>query len=235
MDLINRKEFLFIMKSIVCSLFFFGIGPLSLFGKNEYGPTVPLKKETKKILIIYASLHGSTAQIAEFMGEKLKKEGIIVAVKSIEDDIDFSSYSGTIMGAPIHRGKWMDGAVEFVKKNRIEFDQLPFVCFYTCMSKAKQPPSQQTLKELASYQTAMSELFPTIVHSNIGSFAGMLDYEKCNFLTKLVMWFIMRKNSLEAGDYRDWKAIESWLSDVKRYLISVNKNANVSYLPTKKT
>lgn len=220
MDLISRKEFLFITKSVVCSLFFLGISPLSLFGKNEHNSMVPLKKETKKILVIYASLHGSTAQMAEFMGEKLKKEGIDVSVKSIEDDIDFTSYNGLIMGAPIHRGKWMDGAVEFVKKHRIEFDQLPFACFYTCMSKAKQPPSRETLNELASYKTAMSELFPTIVHSDIGSFAGMLDYDKCNFLTKLAMWFIMRKNSLEAGDYRDWKAIESWLSDVKRYLIS---------------
>ena len=93
MNLTNRKEFLFIMKSIVCSLFFFGIGPFSSFGKNEDGSTVPLKKETNKILIIYASLHGSTAQIAEFMGEKLKKEAIIVAVKSIEDDNVISSQS----------------------------------------------------------------------------------------------------------------------------------------------
>lgn len=216
----NRKEFLFIAKSFVCSLLYFGIAPLSLSAKNKDMPLISKNKELGEILIIYASFHGSTAQIAEFMGERLEQKGISVSVKSIDDDIDFSSCNGIIMGAPIHRGKWMTDAEEFIKKHRKKVEQLPFACFYTCMSKAKQPPSESTLDELSSYQTAMTDLFPTVPSSHIGSFAGVLDYNKCNFLTKVVMWLILRKNDLEAGDYRDWQAIAKWLSFITNYLIS---------------
>ncbi len=90
------------------------------------------------------------------------------------------------------------------------------------MSKAKQPPSEDTLNELSSYQTAMTNLFPTLPSLHIGSFAGVLDYDKCSFLTKIVMWSILSKNDLEAGDYRDWLAIEKWLSFTVNHLISEN-------------
>ena len=222
MKLMNRKEFLFITKSLVCSLFYFGINPLSLSGKSKDRPLVPLNTELSKIQIIYASFHGSTAQIAEYMGKKLEKIGISVSVKSIDDDIDFTACNGIIMGAPIHRGKWMTEAEEYIKKHSKKLEQLPFACFYTCMSKAKQPPSKDTLDELSSYQSAMADLFPTLSPSHIGSFAGVLDYDKCSFLAKLVMWSILSKNDLEAGDYRDWQAIEKWLSFTTNYLISEN-------------
>lgn len=109
----------------------------------------------------------------------------------------------------------MTDSVEFVNSHRREIDRLLIASFYTCMSKAKCPPTEETLSELASYKAAMTSLFPTIPPSQIGAFAGMLDYGKCSFLTKLVMWFIMSKNDLEAGDYRNWHAIENWLDEIK--------------------
>lgn len=211
MNLKNRREFLVTAKSMVCSLLFLGIVPFSSFGKNGTNSSILNKKGEKSILILYASFHGSTAQIAEFMGKILNEGGIEASVKSINDDFDFTAYRGVIMGAPIHRGEWMDEAIEFVNKQRKELDHLLVACFYTCMAKAKQPPSKRSIDDLVSFQTAMSELFPNLAPSHIGSFAGMLDYGKCNFLTKLAMWLIMTRNNLEAGDYRNWKAIEGWL------------------------
>lgn len=224
---INRRDFLFTTKNIVYSLLYWGITPFSLFGKNVDSTFMSGGKRKKSILILYATFHGSTAQIAEFMAKKLNKGGSTVSVKSINDDVDFSSYYGIIMDAPIHRGKWMAEAIAFVNKYRKKLDQLPFACFYTCMSKAKQPPSEDTIEELAAYQTAIIDLFPNLSPSHIGSFAGMLDYDKCSFFTKLVMWLIMSKNGLKAGDYRDWQAIESWLSEIKKNVVPEITNMNV--------
>ena len=219
---INRRDFLIATKSVIYSLLYCGINPFSLYGKDAAIASMSYEKREKSILVLYASFHGSTAQIAEFMGEKLNRQGITTSVKSVNDYIDFSSYYGIIMGAPIHRGKWMDEAVDFVNKHRNKFDHLPFACFYTCMAKAKHPPSTESLDDLESYQTALTDLFPTLSSSQIGSFAGMLDYDKCSFFTKLVLWLIMIKNGVEAGDYRDWQAIECWLSEIKKYLKSKN-------------
>lgn len=199
-------------------MLFWGTAPFTLIGKNLDRASILPEKEKKSILILYASFHGSTAQIAEFMGEKLNRQGITTSVKSINDQIDFSTFSGIIMGAPIHRGMWMNEAVDFVNKQRNKFNHLPFACFYTCMAKAKHPPSKESLDDLESFQAALIELFPSLSPSHIGSFAGMLDYDKCSFFTKLVMWLIMSKNGVEEGDYRDWQAIEGWLNEIKKYL-----------------
>lgn len=194
-----------------------------------------VEKRKKSILIIHATYHGSTTQIAEFIAEKLNNWGIDASVKSINDDVNFSSYNGVIIGAPIHRGKWMSEAIDFVNKYRQRFDQLPFACFYTCMSKAKQPPSEDTIEELAVYQSSVTDLFPNLSPSCVGSFAGMLDYNKCSFLEKLVMWWIMSKNGLKAGDYRDWQAIESWLNDIDKYMIPPNKTIDFGEYRANKT
>ena len=181
----------------------------------------------KSILILYASFHGSTAQIAEFMGEKLNIQGMSSSVKSINERIDFSLYNGIIMGAPIHRGKWMGDAIDFVNKHRLEFDHLPFACFYTCIVKAKHPPSKESLKVIESYKATLIELFPSLPPSCISSFAGMLEYDKCSFFVKLVLWLILRNKGIGEGDYRDWRAIESWLSETKKYIESKNNEENV--------
>ncbi len=216
MKKINRRDFLYASKSIFCSLLCLGIAPFSIIAKTLDKASVSPEKGKKSILILYASFHGSTAQIAQFMGEKLNRQGITSSVKSINEHIDFSSYNGIIMGAPIHRGQWMDEAVDYVNKHRVNFDHLPFACFYTCMAKAKHPSSKESIEVLESYQATLIELFPSLSPSHIGSFAGMLDYDKCSFITKLVMWLIMSKNGVKEGDYRDWQAIESWLSETKK-------------------
>lgn len=223
MKTINRREFLDFTKNLIGSLLLFNICPFSNYTVQAKNMLVSAEIKPTRILVIYASFHGSTAQIAVFIEKKLKKAGIVVEVTSINKDIDFSKYSGIIMGAPIHRGKWMDAAIDFVNSHRSDLKNLPIACFYTCMSKAKQPPSRETLKELLSYQTAMSDLFPDLPPSRIGSFAGALDYDKCSFFTKLVMWSIMRRNNLQAGDYRNWQAIEKWLGDIRKDIISANK------------
>ncbi len=223
MKTLNRREFLDFAKNLIGSLFLFITCPFLNTSVQAGNIFMPDKTNLSKILVIYSSLHGSTKQIAEFISGKLRKTGITAEVASIRENIDFSLYEGVIMGAPIHRGKWMEEAVDFVNNHRNDLMTLHFACFYTCMSKAKHPPTVESLKELSSYQNSMTELFPELPSSNIGIFAGALYYDKCSFLIKLVLWFIMRKNNLEEGDYRDWQAIESWVSSVGWCAAPTNK------------
>lgn len=103
MNSISRREYLSVLKNIIFSFLTFGITPFSSFGKNIVHSPKPNEDRKNGLLVLYASFHGSTAQIAEFMVNKLSAKGITASIKSINDEIDFSSYSGLIMGAPIHR------------------------------------------------------------------------------------------------------------------------------------
>ncbi len=215
MNSVNRRAFLSRTGKVLGGLFIFNFFPA--IGRRILAKEMAPAdfNESQKILVIYASHHGSTAEIATFLGQRLLLSGIENDIKSIDEAINFNTYSGIIMGAPIHRGEWMEDAIDFVHENRKSMENVPLACFFTCMAKAKLPQTKNSVKDVGSYQAAIMDLFPTIDPDNIGMFAGKLDYDKCGFFTKLVLKSILKKNNVTAGDYRDWHAIETWLQRVR--------------------
>ncbi len=217
---LNRRSFLHYTKYLMGSMVLFNHGfwsPLNIFAQKHIKKT---HKAKSRILVLFASHHESTAEIAIFMGKKLKSKGIQNDVLSVEKHIDWGNYDGLILGAPIHRGQWMESVIEFVKHNRESLMKISLACYCTCMSKAKQPPSESTTKEVQSYRESIMELLPWISPTHVECFAGKLDYQKCGFFAKLALKLIMRKNRLEAGDYRDWQMIENWLNRVANQMVS---------------
>ncbi|MBU2631738.1 MAG: flavodoxin domain-containing protein, partial [Proteobacteria bacterium] len=155
-----RRNFLSQTRNMLNCIFLFNLFPL--LNSRLYAEKVTPEsiKKPRKILIIFASYHGSTAQIAKYIGKRLESAGIQNETKSITEDINFYHYSSIIMGAPIHRGKWMKAATLFVTANFNSFMDIPFACFFTCMAEAKQPKTKETIKDIKSYQKAVLELFP---------------------------------------------------------------------------
>ncbi len=214
----SRRTFLTQTRNLLGGLFLLNLTSPFISTVHAKKPVKATSNDPFKTLIIYGSNHGSTRGIAEFMGKKLEQSGISCDVKSIDDHIKFDRYSEIIMGGPIHRGKWMSTAIEFVEFNHNNLMRVPFSCFATCMAEAKQPPTRDSIRQVQSYKNSLIELFPQISPSNIEIFAGALDYEKCSFLAKLVMRTILWKNDVKPGDHRDWKAVEGWLYRVKKVL-----------------
>ena len=87
-----------------------------------------------KILIAYATEAGSTAEVAEAIGQELREAGAEVEVRLAKDVKDVSPYKAAIVGSAVRMGKLLSDATKFVKKNRKALSRVPVAYFVVCLT-----------------------------------------------------------------------------------------------------
>jgi menaquinone-dependent protoporphyrinogen oxidase len=193
-----------------------------------------------KILIAYATLSGSTAEVAEAIGETLGQEGMQVDVRPIKDVEDISDYAAVVVGGPMIVG-WHGEAVKFLKRHRGALSQMPVAYFMTALNltktsqesvdgvpiycdprlpKAPGNPDKLSFKE--NYATSSRYLAPVLKKApkvkpvSVGFFGGKLDYGTLNILQML---FVMLIIGARPGDHRNWEAIRAWGGSLRPSLL----------------
>ena len=91
---------------------------------------------SNKILVAYASRAGSTAGVAEAIGQTLAESGGQVEVRLMKDVKDLAPYWAVVAGSAIHGGRWLPEAMQFVRTHRATLAQKPFAAFLVCMTLA---------------------------------------------------------------------------------------------------
>jgi menaquinone-dependent protoporphyrinogen IX oxidase len=89
--------------------------------------------ETKKILVVYATNSGSTAEAAKMVGDELGKEGAPVEILPVEEVASVGAYFTVVVGAPMIMG-WHRAAVRFIRKHHSELGRIPVAYFFTARS-----------------------------------------------------------------------------------------------------
>jgi menaquinone-dependent protoporphyrinogen oxidase len=193
-----------------------------------------------KISVAYSTLSGSTAQVAEAIGETLGQQGAEVDVRPIKDVGDLSPYQAVVVGGPVILG-WHREAVGFLVKNQGALSQVPVAYFMTAINltkstqaslgevpvyqdprTAKPPQDASKLSFRENYATVASYLGPVLKKApqikpvNVGFFGGKLDYTKLNILHKL---FVMLIIQAQPGDFRNWEAIREWATGLRPALL----------------
>src|SRR5262249_1282480 len=69
-----------------------------------------------KILIVHASRHGSTAEIAERIGEVLRRAGVDVVVAKAADLPDPTGSDGCVVGAGVYLGSWQKEGLAYLAR-----------------------------------------------------------------------------------------------------------------------
>lgn len=185
----------------------------------------------KRVLVTYATMAGSTAEVAEAIGEELKKSGLDVDVKPIAEVEALDGYAGVVVGGPMILG-WHRTALRFLKRNRKAFETMPLAVFVLAMSLtktgeggmegmnlfvdtelAKAPKSEGKLSFRERYATISNYLRPILKASrpfkpaSIGVFGGRMEYGRLKWWAVVFAMVIVQA---QAGDRRDWTAIRSW-------------------------
>ncbi len=86
-----------------------------------------------KILVTYATMAGSTAEVAQVVGEELSKGGLQVDVLPLADVKDLELYDGVVVGGPMIMG-WHRSALKFLKKHRSTLQRKRLAVFILAMS-----------------------------------------------------------------------------------------------------
>ena len=93
--------------------------------------------DTQRILVAYATNAGTTAEVAQAIGEELSKSAQLqVDVKLIDEVESFEAYSAAVIGAPMIFG-WHRGARKFLKKHQDSLSKIPAAYFVTAMNLTK--------------------------------------------------------------------------------------------------
>jgi menaquinone-dependent protoporphyrinogen oxidase len=163
----------------------------------------------QKILVAYASKYGATAEIAERIGEVIRRSHPNVDVVNAKQVKDPASYPVVVLGSALYMGQWHKEAAKFLQDNEAELARKNVWLF------ASGPSGKGDPKELAAGMYLPKSLQPVVERIKPREFAvfhGNVDPRKINFLEK----WILRQVKAETGDFRDWQAIERWAASIAK-------------------
>ena len=193
-----------------------------------------------KILVAYATMAGSTEEIAQAVGEEIADSGAQVDVLPISEIGNLKGYDGVVVGGPMTMG-WHRQALRFLKKHRRTFQEIPLAVFVTAMSLTqtsdmstvegvpvyldeglpKLPVDRERLNFKERYARLRNYLRPIVKATrpvkpvSIGVFGGRLEYGRLKWWAVL---FAMLVIQAPAGDRRNWEAIRSWAAGLPKAL-----------------
>lgn len=163
----------------------------------------------KRILVVYDTRAGSTAEIAQTIAEVLAHDDIEAKAVVADEARDVDTYDAIVVGSPVLYGRWLKSAVRFVKDNRDVLRDVPVAFFAVGMAMSEDTPENRA--KVGAAMTAFSRVVNPV---ETGVFGGVHDPERLNFLGRL----ITKVARCPVGDFRDWDAIRAWAGDLRELL-----------------
>jgi len=185
----------------------------------------------KPILVTYATMAGSTAEVALVIAEEITRGTLQVEVLPLSKVAKLDRYDAVVLGGPMIMG-WHRAALRFLRKNRAAFQHIPFAVFVTAMSLTesqdpgfaelpvyvdeklpKAPQNADRLNFRERYAQLENYLRPILAATrpakpaSIGVFGGRLEYGRLKWWAVLYAMLIIQAS---AGDKRNLPAIRQW-------------------------
>jgi len=155
-----------------------------------------------RVLVIVASKHGSTAEIAAALGEGLSRRGIETAVEDAAKVTDLGGYDAVLLGSAVYAGRWMKSARELVELRAEELTGRPVWLFSSGPVGEPLRPTEDPV-DVATISAAI----PTRGHR---VFPGRLDKSKLSLAEKALVMSLR----VAEGDYRNWDEIAAWADEI---------------------
>jgi menaquinone-dependent protoporphyrinogen oxidase len=203
-------------------------------GRDTGGHSATATAGALRVLVAYASRHGSTAEVAEAVAAELRGADVQVTVKQISGGLRAEAYDAVVIGAPMIMG-WHKDAVRFLKRNAGALAGRPTACFATAASltetqdqshavplfldpwlvKAPRRADHLSYKERyaspSHYLKDITGERRDVRFVGVALFGGSVDLTTMNILEKL---FVMAVVGAKPGDLRNWEAIKTWGRDM---------------------
>ncbi len=168
-----------------------------------------------KVLVAYASRAGSTKGIAEFIGEKLQKDGMQVDVRDVSGVGDVASYDAFVVGSALYMYHWLKEARQFVQENRAILAARPVWLFSSGPTGPREIDSKGSDLRQTSGPKEIDELRESISPRDHRVFFGALFPDRLKGATG---YFARWTPKEEQGDFRNWPEIEAWAVTIARAL-----------------
>ncbi|MBI1194005.1 MAG: hypothetical protein GC205_12670 [Bacteroidetes bacterium] len=167
--------------------------------------------ETTNVLVLYASKHGATRQIAEQVWRTLRDAGLHAELRDAQDAPDPGRYQAIVVGTAIYMGQWQSEAKNWLLRHQAALSQLPLWIF------ASGPTGQGDPAESLKGETVpqkLQALMDSLKPREVRVFHGALRTDELNLLERMAIKAV----KAPVGDFRDWKAIEQWAAEISQQL-----------------
>jgi menaquinone-dependent protoporphyrinogen oxidase len=148
-----------------------------------------------KVLVAYATRYGSTAEVAEKIGEVIRSKGAEVDVANIKDKPDPVGYDAAVVGGAIYIMMLSGKTKGFVAKHRKTLKNMP-VAYFVLSGLLKEDTPENREKIGSKLNSIKKKVAPI----DVALFGGVFDPSKGP-----------KMMAEEPGyDSRDWDAISAW-------------------------
>lgn len=171
------------------------------------------------ILVAYASSHGSTAEVAEFIGRKLQEHNHKVTVADVNSVRIIGRYDLVILGTAIHTGTWLPEMADFVTRFQDNLADKPVYLWVSCI-RVLEPHGFEHVLE---YYMA-DDLMEKLNLQDVTVFAGKLDLQNVDWNER---WTLSARYDGSTwpgsfdGDFRDWDKIRVWCDKIAEAVSAV--------------
>ncbi len=167
-----------------------------------------------KILVAFASKHGSTKGIAQAIADELDAMGAETDLNEIDESSEVRQYGAVIIGSAVYMGNWLAEAHRFVEENQEKLKGRPVWLFSSGPLGENDPQPRDNPAHL-------SELMHATGAKGHQIFVGKLDKSELGLGERLTVKMVRAPY----GDFRDWEAIRAWARDIGNELKIANAAA----------
>ncbi len=169
---------------------------------------------TSKVLVAYASTHGSTREVAEVVAAELRARGLGVDLLPARGVRRLDGYAAVVLGAPLYILHLHKDALRFLTRCQQTLTRLPAAVFAggpygEASAEVWQEVHKELDRELAK--------FPWFEPVSVEVIGGRFDPTHLHFPWSLIP--AMRQTP--PSDLRDWDAIRAWAETLPEIFASV--------------
>lgn len=163
-----------------------------------------------RILVTYGTKHGSTAEIAAHIGERLTSADFDTDVLHANLGIDIAKYDAVVVGSPMYAARWLPEPALLLITNRERIAGIPIALFSVGMIDVKHPGKLREEHDAWVEKAFNQENVQLNVISN-ATFTGAYSRSNLPFYLRIIDAILRVTPN---GDYRRWDEIESWGDEV---------------------
>ncbi|HEY5185073.1 MAG TPA: flavodoxin domain-containing protein [Actinomycetes bacterium] len=160
------------------------------------------------VLVVYATKHGSTREVAEVIAAVLRDDAVTVDVRparAVRGSL--AGWDLVVLGAPLYSGRWHRDAHRFLKRHREELRRVPVAVFGLGPREGTDQAWQTSRSQLDRALSKHGWLSPTACALFGG--ADALD-----------------RATSHRRDLRDWAAIQAWADQIAQQARTPRKPAD---------